>query len=100
VLTHGSTKQQNAKLAGIGLADLVDIVRTAEDLGSGKPAPEAFHQSCAALGVDPARTLVVGDNLDLDVTAARATGLSAAHLDRRVGHDLLATALRPKNPAP
>ena len=45
---------------------------------------------------------MVGDNLDLDVTAARAAGLSAAHLDRGVGHDLrdlLATALRPKNPA-
>lgn len=103
MLTNGSTKQQNAKLAGIGLADLVDIVRTAEDLGSGNPAPEAFHQTCAALGVDPARTLMVGDNLDLDVTAARAAGLSAVHLDRGVGHDLrdlLATALRPKNPAP
>jgi HAD superfamily hydrolase (TIGR01509 family) len=54
VLTHGSTKQQNAKLAECGLADLVDVVRTAEDLGSGKPAPEAFRHTCAALGVDPA----------------------------------------------
>jgi hypothetical protein len=45
---------------------------------------------------------MVGDNLDLDVTAARAAGLSAVHLDRDAGHvrDLLATALRPKNPAP
>jgi putative hydrolase of the HAD superfamily len=54
VLTTGSTKQQNVKLVGIGLADLVDVVRTAEDLGSGTPAPEAFHHTCAALGVDPA----------------------------------------------
>jgi putative hydrolase of the HAD superfamily len=46
---------------------------------------------------------MVGDNLDLDVTAARAAGLCAVHLDRDAGHvlrDLLATALRPKNPAP
>jgi putative hydrolase of the HAD superfamily len=103
VLTNGSTRQQNAKLAGIGLADLVEVVRTAEDLGVGKPAAEAFRITCSALGADPARTLMVGDNPDVDVAAARLAGLSALHLDRAAGHDLrelLATALRPENLVP
>jgi putative hydrolase of the HAD superfamily len=102
VLTNGSTLQQNAKLAAIGLTDLVELVRTPENLGVGKPAAEAFRTTCAELGADPARTLMVGDNLEVDVVAARVAGLSALHLDRPAGHDLhelLATALRPENPA-
>lgn len=88
VLTNGSSRQQNAKLARIGLAALVDVVSTSEDLGVGKPAAAAYHLTCAGLGVEPAHTLMVGDNLDLDVVAARAAGLSALHLDRAAGTTL------------
>jgi putative hydrolase of the HAD superfamily len=85
VLTNGSTRQQNAKLRTIGLADLIDVVCTSEDLGVSKPAPEAYLRTCAALGTDPADTLMIGDNLELDVLAARAAGLTAHHLDRAAG---------------
>ncbi|MFC0628621.1 HAD family hydrolase [Kribbella deserti] len=88
VLTNGATLQQNAKLAAIGLAGRVDVVCTSESLGAGKPAPEAYRAACAALGVDPADTMMVGDNLELDVIAARRAGLSAVHLDRAAGGTL------------
>ncbi|HET6988945.1 MAG TPA: HAD family hydrolase [Kribbella sp.] len=85
VLTNGSTPQQNAKLVAIGLADLVDVVCCSDGLGVSKPAPEAYLLTCEALGVDPADTLMIGDNLELDVLAARAAGLTARHLDRAAG---------------
>jgi putative hydrolase of the HAD superfamily len=85
VLTNGHGVQQNAKLAAIGLAELVDVVSTSEGLGFSKPAPEAYHLTCEALGVDPADTLMIGDNLELDVVAARSAGLRAEHLDRAAG---------------
>lgn len=85
VLTNGSTLQQNAKLTAIGLAELVDVVSTSEALGFSKPAREAYQLTCEALGPDPADTLMIGDNLDLDVLGARAAGLSAEHLDRAAG---------------
>jgi putative hydrolase of the HAD superfamily len=88
VLTNGSTTQQNAKLAAIGLADLVDVVCTSESLGVSKPAPEAYLRTCAALGVDPAETLMIGDNLELDVHAPQAAGLTARHLNRPTGTTL------------
>ena len=44
----------------------------------GKPAPEALHEMCAALGVAAARTLVVGDDVDLEIAMARAAGARAA----------------------
>lgn len=85
VLTNGSTLQQNAKLAAIGLAELVDVVSTSESLGFSKTASQAYHLTCEALGVDPAETLMIGDNLELDVVAARSAGLRAEHLDRAAG---------------
>lgn len=85
VLTNGSTLQQNSKLEQIGLADLVDVVCTSQSLGCSKPAVQAYHLTCQALGVEPTETLMIGDNLDLDVIGARAAGLTAEHLDRAAG---------------
>jgi putative hydrolase of the HAD superfamily len=89
VLTNGSTSQQNAKLASIGLADLVDVVSTAQGLGVGKPEVAAFHLTCEALDVQPAEALMIGDNLEVDVLGARAAGLAALHLDRAAGITLV-----------
>jgi HAD superfamily hydrolase (TIGR01450 family) len=37
----------------------------------GKPSPDALREMCRALGVPPARTLVVGDDLDLEIGRCR-----------------------------
>jgi putative hydrolase of the HAD superfamily len=89
VLTNGSSTQQNAKLEAIGLAQLVDVVCTSETLGVSKPEPAAYLRTCEALGADPADTMMIGDNVDLDVLAARKVGLTAHHLDRAAGITLL-----------
>jgi putative hydrolase of the HAD superfamily len=89
VLTNGSTTQQNAKLVAIGLADLIDVVCTSESLGAAKPDREAYLQTCHALGAEPADTMMIGDDLELDVLAARQAGLTAHHLDRAGGISLL-----------
>lgn len=88
VLTNGNPLQQNAKLAAIGLAHLIDVVRTSEELGVSKPDPLTYLSTCEALGVEPGETLMIGDNLELDVLGARAVGLVARHLDRSAGHTL------------
>ena len=41
-----------------------------------------FHAACDALGVEPGATLHIGDDLELDVLAARRAGLHAAWLLR------------------
>ncbi|GAA1604948.1 MULTISPECIES: HAD family hydrolase [Kribbella] len=89
VLTNGNTVQQNAKLKAIGLAELVDVVCASESLGVSKPDPLAYQHVCEALGVEPSDALMIGDNLELDVLAPQAAGLSARHLDRATGGTLL-----------
>jgi HAD superfamily hydrolase (TIGR01450 family) len=44
----------------------------------GKPSSRALQESCRAIGVDPRRTLVVGDDLDLDIAMARRAGARSA----------------------
>jgi HAD superfamily hydrolase (TIGR01450 family) len=44
----------------------------------GKPSPEALREMCRALGTTPRRTLVVGDDLTLDIAMARSAGARAA----------------------
>lgn len=82
VLTNGSTAQQRAKLAGMGMAG-IGLVYTPEELGVAKPNPASFVQACARWGMAPGEVLSVGDRHEFDVLAARAAGLSAVHLDRQ-----------------
>lgn len=100
VLTNGSTLQQNSKLEQIGLADLVDVVCTSQSLGYSKPAVEAYQLTCKALGVEPAETLMIGDNLALDVLGARAAGLTAEYLDRAAGITLTQLIRSTDSPKP
>jgi putative hydrolase of the HAD superfamily len=82
VFTNGSTEQQRAKLAMIGLEGLAGPVITAEELGIAKPHSEAFALACSRLDLLPADVLYVGDNHVTDVLAARAAGLRTVYLDR------------------
>jgi HAD superfamily hydrolase (TIGR01509 family) len=42
----------------------------------GKPAPEFFRTATAELDVAPARTLMIGDDLEADVLGAQHAGLT------------------------
>jgi HAD superfamily hydrolase (TIGR01509 family) len=55
-----------------GLEGLVGTWVLSCEEGREKPAPELFRTACARLGVDPRRTLMVGDNPRRDGGAAAA----------------------------
>jgi HAD superfamily hydrolase (TIGR01450 family) len=50
----------------------------AKALTLGKPSPEALREMCRALGTTPRRTLVVGDDLTLEIAMARRAGAHSA----------------------
>jgi HAD superfamily hydrolase (TIGR01450 family) len=50
----------------------------AKALTLGKPSPEALREMCRARGTKPGRTLVVGDDLDLEIAMARRAGARSA----------------------
>jgi HAD superfamily hydrolase (TIGR01509 family) len=54
--------------------DVIDAVTTADDAERSKPEPDIFEAAMAKSGMDPERTLVVGDSI-WDVRAARRAGV-------------------------
>ncbi|WNB84670.1 HAD family hydrolase [Cellulomonas sp. ATA003] len=81
-LSNAATDYQSLKLGRAGLADSVPMLVGVDTLGFGKPDPRVFVEACRRLGTDPARTVYVGDELDVDAVAARRAGLTGVWLDR------------------
>ncbi|MFD3444692.1 HAD family hydrolase [Microbacteriaceae bacterium 4G12] len=82
LLTNGSERQQEEKLARTRIRDRFDVVCTSEALGVAKPDPQAFATLCSRLGVPPAEVLFVGDDYRADILGARAAGLRTYFVDR------------------
>ncbi|QJA05772.1 HAD-IA family hydrolase [Thermosulfurimonas marina] len=64
-------------LKALGLKDHFEAVFLACELGVGKPAPEAFHLACEALGVAPPEVLMIGNDPEDDYQGALSAGLRA-----------------------
>ncbi len=81
-VTNASGAHQRAKLLALGLAEHLDAVVVAGELGARKPDPRIFHTACERLGVSPGQTVHVGDRLGTDAIGARHAGLHGVWLAR------------------
>ena len=84
-LSNAGVAYQEDKLARTGFAGRVPMLVGVDTLGVGKPDPAVFVEGARRLGTDPARTVYVGDELDIDAAAAAAAGLVGIWLDRPGG---------------
>jgi HAD superfamily hydrolase (TIGR01509 family) len=66
-----------------GFASRFAVVCFSAEDGIHKPDERIFHRAMMALGVKPRETIMVGDNIDWDITPARAMGMAAIHFDPR-----------------
>lgn len=62
-------------LLQLGVSPLFEIIVTSADVGVPKPDPAIFAHALARLGVDPERSVHVGDEL-VDSTGAAAAGMA------------------------
>ena len=63
-----------------GIAPLFETIVISDEVGWRKPHPDIFAEAFRRTGADPARTLFVGDRLDIDVVGAHRAGMDAAWL--------------------
>jgi putative hydrolase of the HAD superfamily len=77
ILTNGVPAVQAAKVRALALAARVDAVVYASEHGTGvgKPEREPFDEVSKRLGVEPSRTVFVGDDEVRDVAGASAVGM-------------------------
>jgi HAD superfamily hydrolase (TIGR01509 family) len=77
VASSGGHEKIRRNLALTGLAGWFgDRIFSATDVANGKPAPDLFLHAAAAMGVDPARCVVVEDSI-YGVQATLAAGMTA-----------------------
>lgn len=81
VITRNGRPAIDRALANFAALDAVDfdVIVTRDDPFAPKPAPDGVTGAAAAMGIDPARVLVVGDFI-LDALAGRAAGAVTAFL--------------------
>jgi len=68
-------------LAGLGLAEHLDVVLCSATLGLEKPDPAIFQLGLARAGARPDEALHAGDHPEKDFAAARAVGMDAVLVD-------------------
>jgi putative hydrolase of the HAD superfamily len=82
LLTNGDARMQREKIERFDLARYFDVVVIEGEFGAGKPDARVFRHALAALAAEPARTWMIGDNLEWDVAGARGVGVGAVWIDR------------------
>ncbi len=76
-VASGGTRQiVEMTLKALGLSGLFDEVVTAEDVSSGKPAPDVFLEAAKRLGVNPADCVVFEDAAP-GIMAAQLAGIAS-----------------------
>jgi FMN phosphatase YigB (HAD superfamily) len=70
------------QLEEAGIAPLLDAVVESVQVGLEKPDPAIYRLAAERLGLPPADIVMVGDNFERDVRAAKATGMRTIWLRR------------------
>jgi putative hydrolase of the HAD superfamily len=77
LITNGSVRMQNTKLACLALSPLFDTILISDAEGISKPKRQIFDRALERLNVNPAHAVFVGDHPEVDVAGARAAGMRA-----------------------
>jgi putative hydrolase of the HAD superfamily len=83
LLTNGAEDAQRKKITRFALADLFDAILVEGELGFGKPDERVYQRALSALAVKPSDAWMVGDNLEWDVAAPQALGMTGVWIDTR-----------------
>jgi putative hydrolase of the HAD superfamily len=67
-----------------GLKKVFDVVLVSAVVNKRKPSPEIFHKAIRALGTSASETVFVGDTVEADIEGAKAVGMKAIYIKRRV----------------
>lgn len=87
IATDMTAHIQFRKLEKLSLLSFVDFVVTSEEAGCEKPK-KAFYELCIEkAGCLPEECLMIGDNMEKDVSGARAAGMQALQYQKGIIND-------------
>lgn len=73
-----------ALLEKFGLKRFFDVIIISGEINIRKPSAKIFERALKALGVEAARSVFVGDMLDLDVIGPKSVGMKTILIARRI----------------
>ena len=82
IVTNNMRDEQTAKLAHLGITELIDELITSEEVGLAKPDPGIFVAALQRLHSTPAESVMVGDSWAADVLGATQLGIRTIWLNR------------------
>ena len=74
-----------------GIRDALTLIVSQDDVRNGKPDPECYLTAARLLGVEP-RAMLVFEDTDVGVAAAKAAGTTVVGLTRTLGAERMAQA--------
>ena len=75
LITNGFQEVQHTKLNGSGMEPYFETLTVSEEVGVKKPNPEIFQYALKKAGATPEESLMIGDEMEVDIDGARAAGM-------------------------
>ena len=75
LITNGFQEVQHTKLSGSGLEPYFETLTVSEEVGVKKPNPEIFLYALRKANASHAESLMIGDEMAVDIDGARAAGI-------------------------
>src|SRR6195952_783607 len=91
IVSAAARSEIDPVVAASGIGESLALIVSQDDVRNGKPDPECYLTAARLLGVEPARMLVFEDT-DVGVAAAKAAGARVVGLTRTLGAERMAEA--------
>ena len=83
LITNGFAEVQNVKIKESGIDRYIDTMTVSEEIGIKKPDPRIFKYALEKAGAKAEDSLMVGDDLQVDVLPAKTVGMRQCFFNRK-----------------
>lgn len=88
LITNGFQEVQHTKLSGSGMEPYFETLTVSEEVGVKKPNPEIFLYALKKAGTTAGESLMIGDEMAVDIDGARAAGIDQIFFNPSGQHEL------------
>jgi putative hydrolase of the HAD superfamily len=81
IITNGFNEVQFIKMQNCNLLQYFKRTITAENAGSHKPNPEIFHYALSSVHAVKEKSIMVGDDLEVDIIGAKKSGIDQVYFN-------------------
>jgi putative hydrolase of the HAD superfamily len=82
IITNGFLKTQEIKMKNCGLDIYFQSLTTSETIGYNKPRSEIFQHALSSVNARKKESIMIGDDLEVDILGARKFGIDQVFLNR------------------